>query len=118
MIPLFIKQKPLCEYGYRKALNCRWGCYFVLIQSNQRSSQQRGFFTHKAFALQINQNHGLQYFYPTSFALFLRFSKNLLCPCNHTGYHVLLDFVRSLSADGKRKFLKRPVGLSLSKTRG
>ncbi|MGF7041800.1 hypothetical protein M2273_005068 [Mucilaginibacter lappiensis] len=31
--------------AHRRALNCRCGCYFVLIQSNQKSSQQRGFFT-------------------------------------------------------------------------
>jgi hypothetical protein len=30
-----------------------------LIQSNQKSSQQKCFFARKAFTLQISQNHGL-----------------------------------------------------------
>ncbi|SDQ00923.1 hypothetical protein SAMN05428975_5559 [Mucilaginibacter sp. OK268] len=46
-------------FEYRRALNCRLGCYFVLIQSNQRSSHQKCFFSHSAFTLQIGQNHGL-----------------------------------------------------------
>ena len=31
------KQFPLYRANntYRRALNCRWGCYFVLIRSNQ-----------------------------------------------------------------------------------
>ncbi|MFA6246578.1 MAG: hypothetical protein WC615_06535, partial [Mucilaginibacter sp.] len=35
-----------------------------LIQSNQKSSQQKGFFAHKAFASQTGQNHGLESFCP------------------------------------------------------
>ncbi|MGF7038411.1 hypothetical protein [Mucilaginibacter lappiensis] len=39
-----------------------------MIQSNQRSSQQKCFFAHKAFALQTSQNHGLLNLAATSFA--------------------------------------------------
>jgi hypothetical protein len=35
---------------------------YVLIQSNQKSSQQKGFFAAPAFAPQIGQNHGLESF--------------------------------------------------------
>jgi len=41
------------------------GCYFVLIQSNQKSSQQTlASLPHRAFALQIRQNLGPEYFAP------------------------------------------------------
>ncbi|MBB5397724.1 hypothetical protein [Mucilaginibacter sp. AK015] len=39
-----------------------------MIQKKQKSSQQKGFFAHKAFTLQGRQNHGLQNLAPTSFA--------------------------------------------------
>jgi hypothetical protein len=42
----------------------RAGCYFVLIQSNQKSSRQKGFFAAPAFAPQTRQNHGLESFAP------------------------------------------------------
>ena len=66
-------------------------CYFLLIESNQRSSHQRGFFAARAFALQSVSTLGLQYFCPASLALGLRFSKNLLCPSSRTAQHVLPD---------------------------
>jgi len=36
------------------------GCYFVLIQSNQKSSQWKCFFTHRAFPAQRIQNRRLE----------------------------------------------------------
>jgi hypothetical protein len=36
--------------------------YFSLMKSNQKSSQQKCFFAHEAFALQIEQNLGRNYF--------------------------------------------------------
>jgi hypothetical protein len=46
----------------------REGCYFVLIQSNQKSSRQKGFFAARAFAPQTGQNHGLESFALLAFA--------------------------------------------------
>jgi hypothetical protein len=55
--------------------------YFCLdIKVSKKSSQQIGFFAHKAFALQSGQNHGLQLFCPAVLALSQCFCKNLLCP--------------------------------------
>ena len=51
------------------------GCYFILIQSNQKSSRQKGFLPHKAFALQTGQNHGLESFAPLRSLIGPRFSK-------------------------------------------
>jgi hypothetical protein len=53
----------------------RKGCYFVLIQSNQKSSRQKCFFAHRAFALQTGQNHGLESFALLAFAPVPCFSK-------------------------------------------
>jgi hypothetical protein len=52
------------------------------MKSNQKSSQQRGFFAAQAFALQIDQNHGLQLFAPNFRSPTLL--QNLLCPCSRT----------------------------------
>jgi len=46
----------------------REGLYFSLMKSNQKSSQQKCFFAHGAFALQTSQNHGLLNLTSTSFA--------------------------------------------------
>ncbi len=55
---------------------------------------------------------GLQLFCPTSFAHFLRFSKNLLCPATTQATIVLLVFARSCSADGEVWFGKFLTPLS------
>jgi hypothetical protein len=84
-----------------RPLNCHGGCYFWLDPKvTKKSSQQRGFLPHLAFALHSRQNHGLQYFCHTSFAQFHRFSKKLLCPIHNTAHQVLPALARSLPADG------------------
>ncbi|MBB5396144.1 hypothetical protein [Mucilaginibacter sp. AK015] len=46
-----------------------------MIQSNQKSSQQKGFFAAQGFTPQIVQNHGLETFAPRFAAQASRFSK-------------------------------------------
>jgi hypothetical protein len=77
------------------------GCYFVLIQSNQKSSQQKCFFALKASALQIRQNQGCKQL-PHLVRTGPCFSKYLLCPAAAQATIVLPDFARSLSADGEK----------------
>jgi hypothetical protein len=76
------------------------------MESNQRSSQQRGFFAARAFAPQIRQNQGwkqlprLVRFWPAHL-LFPDPAANIshaLPP--HLACIVLPDFGRSFSADG------------------
>jgi hypothetical protein len=50
------------------------------MKSNQKSSHQKCFFAHLAFALQIGQNHGLQLFCATSFAHFPVLQQKLAMP--------------------------------------
>jgi hypothetical protein len=51
---------------------------------------------HKAFALQISQNHGLQTVAPLRSLKCLRFSKYLLCPLPRSRATIILsDFIRS-----------------------
>jgi hypothetical protein len=73
-----------------------------LIQSNQKSSQQKCFFALLAFALQNGQNHGLQLFCATSFAQSYASAKTCYAPAIAQATIVLPAFARSLSADGKR----------------
>jgi hypothetical protein len=70
-----------------------------LIQSNQKSSRQKGFFAHQAFALQTMQNHGLESFAPLAFAHSPRFSKISYAPAAHKATIVLPAFARSCFAD-------------------
>jgi hypothetical protein len=80
-----------------------------LIQSNQKSSQQKCFFALGAFALQNGQNLGWNYFAPSH--LSPRACKNFLCPAAAQPRIVLPVFARSCSADG---FGKRGVFVSRS----
>ena len=55
--------KDLLQYTYRiPALGRGRARYFCRHKSTQKGFQQKCFFAHKAFAPQINQNHGLQLF--------------------------------------------------------
>ncbi|MHB8208522.1 hypothetical protein [Mucilaginibacter sp.] len=75
-------------------------CYFFLIKSNQKSSQSEGFFAALGLALQNGQNPGLETFTPCFAALFLRFSKNFLCPAAARAIIVLPVFGRNCWTDG------------------
>jgi hypothetical protein len=57
-----------------------------LIQSNQKSSRQKGFFAAQGFALQTGQNHGLESFAPLAFALALASAKFPM-PLPHSSHH-------------------------------
>jgi hypothetical protein len=67
-----------------------------------KSSQQKGFFPHWAFAPQIGQNHGLESFAPLRTRLPLLLQK-FLCPCRPQATLVLPAFARSCFADAERK---------------
>jgi hypothetical protein len=71
--------------------------------TTNKSSQQKCFFALIAFALQIRQNQGCNYFAPLRSRVSLRFSKNLLCPASAQATIVLPAFARSLTADKKGK---------------
>ncbi|NHA04045.1 hypothetical protein G7092_09570 [Mucilaginibacter sp. HC2] len=73
------------------------------MKSNQKSSQQRGFFALTALALQNGQNQGCNYFALLRSLTSPGFSKNLLCPAAAQSTIVLPAFARSLSADGGKK---------------
>jgi hypothetical protein len=60
--------------------------------------QQRGFFAHNAFALQIGQNHGLQNLALLSRPACPSLLQVLLCPSRPQSHHVLPVFARSCSA--------------------
>jgi len=79
------------------------GCYFVLIQSNQRSSQQTGFFAAQGLCPASWQNHGLQNLAATSFAHGSRFRQVLLCPSAALPIIVLPAFAQSFFADRRGK---------------
>jgi hypothetical protein len=72
-----------------------------LIQSNQKSSQQKCFFAARAIALQNGQNLGWNYFAPARFIP--RACKNFLCPAAALPTIVLAVFARSCSADTSGK---------------
>ncbi|WP_256540455.1 hypothetical protein [Mucilaginibacter aquariorum] len=55
---------------------------------------------HKAFALQIGQNHGLESFSPLRSLIGPRFSKISYAPTAHKATIVLPAFARSCFADG------------------
>jgi hypothetical protein len=65
----------------------------------KNSSQQKCFFTLKAFALQNGQNLGWNYF---ALAHLSPTCKNFLCPAASQPYIVLPVFARSCSADEKK----------------
>jgi len=67
------------------------GCYFVLIQSNQRSSQQRGFLAHKAFTLQAARTTGCNSL-PLLRSRKAELRQVMLCPCKRTGHHCSARF--------------------------
>jgi hypothetical protein len=47
------------QHAWLAPLICRGGCYFFLDKKvTKKSSQQKGFFSHKAFALQNAMRHG------------------------------------------------------------
>ena len=80
-------------------------CYFWLDPKvTKRSSQQRGFFAAHGPLPCDQWKPGLQYFCPTSFAQFPRFSKNLLCPATARPTIVFPALARSFSADGVLKY--------------
>jgi hypothetical protein len=56
-----------------------------------------------AFALQISQNHGLQLFCPTLFALSYASAKTCYVPATARYCIVLPAFARSCSADGEER---------------
>jgi len=62
----------------------------------KKSSQQKCFFAHMAFAAQTTKNLGLQSFYSTAFARGPRFSKKLLCPAHRTALPVFPGFFPKL----------------------
>jgi hypothetical protein len=85
-------------------LNCRGGCYFVLIQSNQKSSRQKGFFAAPGLCPANRAEPRAGIFCPTSFAHCLRFCKISYAPATHEATIVLPAFARSCFADaGKKK---------------
>ncbi|MBB5394112.1 hypothetical protein [Mucilaginibacter sp. AK015] len=73
-----------------------------MIQSNQKSSQQKGFFAHKAFTPQSRQNHGLQNLAPTSFAPRPCASGKYCYALPPAAHIVLPAFVRSCFADERK----------------
>jgi hypothetical protein len=79
---------------------------FPWMESNQRSSQQRGFFSRAAFALQIRQNRGwkqlprLVRFWPAHLLLVGPSANISYALPPHLACIVLPDFGRSFSADG------------------
>ena len=65
----------------------------------KRSSQCKGFFAARAFALRISQNHGLYNIAPL-LSLAPRARQITLCPCRPQATIVLADPARSCCADG------------------
>jgi len=95
------------------------GLLLCLDTSNQKSSQQKCFFAHRAFHAQIKKTTGWNRF--SQFVYFFMalknasqfcratlseadpVSKNFLCPLPALKAISFLDFCLSLSADGERK---------------
>jgi hypothetical protein len=74
-----------CNRQHRPAQLPREGCYFCLdTKVTKKSSQQKGFFAARAFALQNGQNLGWNYFAPELTPPPLQ---KLPMPCNRTGHH-------------------------------
>jgi hypothetical protein len=80
-------------------LNCRGGFVLFLDKKNQKSSQQRGFFSLRAFARQIQQNHRLQYFCPASHTHGNASAKSCYASPTRKANFILLHFTRSFFAD-------------------
>jgi len=81
-------------------LNCRGGCYFVLIQSNQKSTQQKGFFAAQASHAQSRKNCGLESFCFETLSVADPAMQKFPMPCPAHRPAVFSAFSRSLSADG------------------
>jgi hypothetical protein len=80
--------------------------YFCLdTKVSKKSSQQIGFFAHKAFALQIGQNHGCNYFAPLRTRFPNASAKTCYALPELKAGTVLPAFTRSLPADGNILYL-------------
>jgi hypothetical protein len=83
----------------------REGCYFVLIQSNQKSSRQKGFFASQGLCLQTGQNHGLESFAPLH-SLLPSLQQNFLCLYRAQGHHRSARFRPKLFCRRGRKVVE------------
>jgi len=73
-------------------------------KSNQKGFSRNASLPHLAFARQIRQNQGCNYFVLLR-SYNLRFSKNLLCPATAQATIVLPALARSCSADGEEEII-------------
>jgi hypothetical protein len=88
------------------------GCYFVLIQSNQKSSRQKGFFAAPGLCPANQPEPRAGIFCPTAFALAPRFCKIFYALATLKAIIVLPAFARSCFADtGKENLVNLPVAL-------
>jgi hypothetical protein len=85
-------------------LNCRGGCYFVLIQSNQKSSQQKCFFAARALPTNQEKPQGCDLFAVLPYRLVNLHAKSRYAPSHFTSWFFLI-FCRSCSADPKKSVL-------------
>ncbi|MGN8071200.1 hypothetical protein [Mucilaginibacter sp. 22184] len=90
-------------YGADPLLAAGGPVTFVATKVTKKAVTRNASLPHRAFTLQTGQNQGCNYFAPLRSLIFLRFSKNLLCPASAQATIVLPAFARSCSVDGEEE---------------